>query len=127
MSVELVHRDVLLLGQDVQADLEGGQGGQEVGAHEVRQGEGAVGSAGEDGTALVQVRDALAGEVVEAQQAAAVGIALQGQLEQLGEQSALVLGRADGLGKLAEELHPGVDVGGAVVAVDHGNLFLTEQ
>lgn len=73
------------------------------------------------GSALVQTGDVLAGVVVVAQQTAAVGIALQSQIEQHREDLALIGIHAHGRGKLGEELHPCVDVGGTVVAVHHGH------
>ena len=119
MAVELVDGHLLGLRQDVQADLEGRKRREDVGAHEVCQREFRVGRSGEDRAALVQVGHAFAGEVVEAHQAAAVGIALERLFEQLHIELGLALLYARQLAKFKQEIDPGVDVRGAVVAVHH--------
>ena len=121
MAIELVHLYIFLSRQNVQTDFQRGQSGQDVGAHEIGQGEAGVGGTGEDGTAFVQIGDALTGEVIVAQQAAAVRIPFQGLAEEHGEELPLVLRGTDEGSKFTQQVHPGVDVGGAVVAVDHGH------
>ena len=121
MTVELVDRHLLGLGQDIQADLERCQGRQQMGTHEVCQRETRVRHPGKDRTPLVQIRDSFAGEVVEAQKPAAVRVALQGLVEEPDKELSLVHGCAHHIGIFREEIDPGVDVRSAVVAVHHGH------
>ena len=90
-----------------------------MGTHEVGKGESCGRGPGKNRTALVEIRDTLAGEIVIGQKPAAVRLAGQGFLKEFGEELAPVHVKAHEMGKFAEEIHPGVDVGGAVVAVNH--------
>ena len=121
MTVELLHLHLLLVGENVQPDFQGCQCRENVSTHEICQGEGGIGGAGKEGTAFIQIRDTLTGKIVVAYQPAAVSVPLQCLAEQHGKQRPLVLGSANQLGKLAQQIHPGVNVGGTVVAVNHGN------
>ena len=88
-------------------------------AHKVGQGKAAVGHPCKDRSAFVQRGYALPGEVVVAEQPAAVRVAFQRFIEELGEQLALVDLHAEHLRKFVQEIHPRIDVGGAVGAVHH--------
>ena len=113
----------VLLGQDVHAKAHGGDLRIDAAAHEVGQAEMAVRLAHHQGAARVQVGDALAGHVVIHQHAAAVGLPLQALLIELGEDLARGHVAAEQAQGLPQQTDPGVDVRGAVVAVDHGHVL----
>ena len=89
--------------------------------HEVGKREGGIRCAGKNGSAFVETGHALTGEIVEAHQPAAVRITLQCLVEQARKEFAPIDIRTDQTGKFLQERNPGVDITGAVVAVDHGN------
>lgn len=111
----------VLLGQDVHAKAHGGDLRIDAAAHEVGQAEAAVRLAHHQGAARVQVGDTLSGHVVIHQHAAAVGLPLQALLIELGEDLTGGHVAAEQTQGLPQQTDPGVDVRGAVVAVDHGH------
>ena len=113
----------LLLGQNVHAKAHGGDLGIDAAAHKVGQTEAAVRPADYQRAARIQMGDALAGHVVIHQHAAAVGLPLQARLIELGEDLAGGHVAAEQAQSLPQQADPGVDVGGAVVAVDHGHVL----
>ena len=111
----------MLLRQNVHADLQRGHGGVELGAEEVCQGKSGVGTAGDQRTACVHMGHALTCHVVAHQHTAAVGIAFQRVLVQLGVQLPGGGGGTKQGGSFFQNAHPGVGIVGAVVAVNHGH------
>ena len=114
--------DTYLLGiQNPVAHSQRGKDGVDLAAHEVGKAEAAVLAADQQGTAIVQAGDGLAGNVVVKGHIVAVGIALQALVKELAVQ--LTAGNlcAHSAEDLAEHAHPCIQLGSAVVAVDHGH------
>ena len=118
MAGQAVHGNPLAV-QDLQPQRQRGHGRVQVGPHEAGQGEVAVRAAQQKGPPGVKVGHPFAGIVVHRHQAPAVRRALQRKVEQPGEQLPLVGPGAAEPGGLGQQVHPGVQVAGAVVAVDH--------
>ena len=118
---DAVHANHLVLEQDVVTDLQHADGTIEVGAHEVGEVELVVGRANEEGTTVSETGNRLAADIVEGHQATAVGIALKGLVEQFAVELVHVDGNAQQLLILLEQSNPGVDVAGAVVAMNHSH------
>ena len=119
MARDAVHTDFLVVEQDVVAYFQHGHGSVEVGAHQVGQAELVRGRAHEQGTPFGQSGDGFAGEVVVGHQAAAVGVAFQRVVVELAVDVVHVDGQSHQFLVFLEEVDPRVEVGGAVVAVDH--------
>ena len=117
MARNAVHLHVLLAEQHVVADLQHRDGAVELRAEEVGEREIVVRAADEQRASLGEARHGLAGDVVERHQAAAVDTALEGVRVELAVD--VVIRDAQQSGVLAEQLHPGVQLGRAVVAVHH--------
>ena len=79
----------------------------------------AVGFVQEHGKSAVEVRDSLARVVVAAQESSAVRRSLEGDGVEQGEQPVAVNRKSGLVCELAEEVDPAVDIGCAVVAVNH--------
>ena len=107
--------------QDIQPDGQRGKRGVNVGAHQVCQAEITFRPTQQHGAACIKVGHALAGVIVHGDHTAAVRCPLQRKVEQLGKQLTLVHFCTAEFGVLGQQLHPGVQVAGAVVAVHHGN------
>ena len=121
MSIELIDRKLFRLRQDIQSDFQGAQGRQQMGTHKVRKRHPGVRLTHEQRPSGVQIRHALAGEIIIAQQAAAIFLPFQRFSKQQRVKLTLVHRRPNGIGKLGKQPDPGVNIAGAVVAVNHGN------
>ena len=121
MAHERVDLHALLLGHHVHADLDRGERGEQLGAHEVAEGHVGFGAAGEQRATFRQTGQEFAGTERVVQQAAAVGVHVvgDGRAEQGAVQHTCVNRLADSLGELAEQADPSVEVGGEVVGVAH--------
>ena len=120
MAVELVDLDVLGT-QGLVARGQGTEGRHDVHAHEVRDGEVRVLLADDHRETGLDAHDGLARDERDGHEAAGVLIAGERGVEELGVDVALVHGHAHRVGEVSEQVHPVVDIGGAVVAVHHGN------
>ena len=118
MAVDLVDRHIFLM-QDIHADLQRSHCRVKVGPHEVGKRKSGIRFSHEEEPSFVEVRHAFAGEVVVAEKVAAVVVASEGCLKQLGEKCVGVDREAEFAQGLPDQFHPGVDVGSAVVAVHH--------
>ena len=119
MTRYAVHLHVLLLQKDVVTYLQHADGAIELGTHEVGEVELICSRADEERTTFCQARHRLAADVVVRHQAAAIRIAFEGFVEELAIYLAHIDRHAQHLLVLLEETDPGVDVGGAVVAMHH--------
>ena len=118
MPQQNVQCDVFLF-QDIQPQRQRGEGGVDLGAHKVGKGKVAVGAAQQQRYAGVKMGDTLAGNIVDRGNAAAVGRALQGQAKQRFVQSRFVRRCPAQGGAFGQQIDPGVQIAGAVVAVHH--------
>ena len=91
-----------------------------MGPHKVGQAELVQGVSHKQGPAFGKTRHGLPGEVVVRYQAAAVCVSREGVVVQLAKDLVHVHGNAQQLLVLLEQVHPGVEVARAVVAVHHG-------
>ena len=121
VSHQTVNLHAFFLQENVQTGFQRAQRGKQVHAHEVRQIEIAFRISHEERTSLFKAGDMLSGKIVVGQQAAAVRISLQSLAVQGAEQVVSVHLHAESLRKLLKEADPGVQIGGAVVAVYHGH------
>lgn len=108
MAHERVDLHALLLGHHVHADLDRGERGEQLGAHEVAEGHVGFGAAGEQRATFRQTGQEFAGTERVVQQAAAVGVHVvgDGRAEQGAVQHTCVNRLADSLGELAEQGRP---------------------
>ena len=111
----------IFLAQNFQPHRQRGKGGIDVGAHKVGQRKRTVRAAQQQGDARVQVGDALAGNIVDGRDAAAVRRTVQRFVEQEGKQRTFVDVCPAQCRALGQQIDPGVQIAGAVVAVDHGD------
>src|SRR2546425_13356056 len=89
--------------------------------HEIRKRETAFGCTDEEWTPLLKVCDMLARKVVVGEKTAAIRIARERlSIEQL-KQSGLTDLHTKRIGEFQEQIDPGVEVRGTVVAMDHGH------
>ena len=121
MPRDAVYLHLLFLEQDIVTDLQHADGTVEVGTHEVGQVELVAGRAHEHGASLLQARNRLTADIVVGHQTTAVGITLEGLIEELAIKFVHVDLDAQQLLVFLEEPHPGIDVAGAVIAVDHSH------
>ena len=119
MAGDAVNLDLLLLQEDVVADLEHAYGGVQDRTHEVGQVEAIGRGAYEERTAFGKSCDGLAGDIVVGDKSSAVRVALVGGVEQALEYLAHIDLYSHQFLILLEETYPAVEVGRAVVAVDH--------
>jgi predicted RNA-binding Zn ribbon-like protein len=119
VTENLVDLHLLALEEDVQPDAQRADRGEEMRAHEVGKREAAVGRAHKERAAFLHVRDVLARHVVVGQQPAAVRVARQRQLVERLVELRLAHRHAERAGDFLEKVDPGVEVGGAVVAMHH--------
>ena len=119
MREHRVQADALVLQQHVHPDPQRGQSGEQLGAHEGGEVEGAVGGAQEQRPTLVEPGDRLPGQVVVGQQPAAVRTSGEAGAEQGLEHRRGVDVGTDRRGELGEQPDPGVELARAVVAVHH--------
>ena len=120
MAVELLQGH-LLPKEDLHPQAQGCHGGVELGPGEVPQSQRGLRLSGEEGLPLLQADHRLPGVAVEAHQAPAVRVALQRLVVHQVVQLPLGELGPGSLEQLGEELYPGVQVGSAGVAVDHGH------
>ena len=118
---QTVNLYALFLQQNIQAGFQGTQRGEQMNTHEVRKIETAFRISHEERASLFKTCDMLPGKIVVGQQAAAVRITLQSLAVQGAEQIVSVHLHAESLRKFLEQIDPGVQIGGAVVAVHHGH------
>ena len=118
---DAIHTDHLFLEEDVVTDLQHTDGTVEVGTHEVGEVELVVGRTHEHGATFCQSGDRLTTDIVVGHQTTAVGVTLQSLVEELAVEFVHIYLDTKQLLIFLKETHPGVDVAGAVVAVDHGD------
>ena len=116
-----VHLHLLFVEEHVVAYLQHGNGSVEVGADEVCEVELVVRAAHYHRTSLREARNRLSGDVVVCKHAAAVRITLECIVVELAVDLVHVDRNAEKFLVLLEQLHPGIDVRCAVVAVNHGD------
>ena len=121
MARDASHLHLLFLQQDVVTDLEHTDGTIEVSAHEVGEIELVVGRTDEHRATFLQASHRLTADVVVGHQATAVGITLERFVEEFTVKFVHINLNAKQLLIFLKESHPGVDIAGAVVAMNHGD------
>ena len=121
MAGDAVDFHLLFLEQDVVSDLENAYGGIKLRPHEIGKRKLVEGIAHKQGPSFRQSGHGLAGEVIEGDQAAAVGISGKGVIVKPAEDIIHVDRDSQQLLVLLEQVDPGIEIARAVVAVDHGH------
>ena len=119
MAGDAVNADLLLLEQDIVTNLQHADSTIEVGTHEVGEVELVVGRANEHRTTLGKTGHRLTRHVIVGHQSTAVSVAFEGFVEELAIEFVHINLDTQQLLILLEQTYPGVDVAGAVVAVNH--------
>ena len=114
-----VHLHPLLPGHHIHTDRYRREGREELRPHEIGKVHMTFGTPGEDRTPLFQTGQELAGIEAVVDEATGVLVALKGQVEEGSVQLVIAHPQSSGLGEVAEETHPGVQIGGEVVGVTH--------
>ena len=91
--------------------------------HKVGQGKCRIRLADEQGSSLLKPGHMLSGEIVVGQQTATVRVSFQRLVVQFAVQIVHGHIRPEEIQRLLEQVHPGIQIGGTVIAVYHRHRF----
>ena len=112
---------MLFFQKNIKADLQRTESGKQIGPHKVCQAEPAVRLPCQKRSSLSKSGDMLSGEIVIRQKPSTVCISLQCLVVQHREQSVFIRLNPEGTGEFLKKIHPGIQIGGTVLAMYHSH------